>query len=239
MRLDHGHSPEEIAERIGGGPRASYLRDWIYGGIDGAVTTFAIVAGAVGASLEARIVLIMGVANLVADGLSMAAANFSATRAERADYRRLKRMEERHIETFPDGERAEVRAIFREKGFAGEDLDRVVGLITRNRRAWVDTMLAEEHGQGPTIARPFRAALATFGAFVLCGAVPLLPFVAGLPAAATLATAMTAGVFFAIGSLKSLWSTTHWAVSGLETLAVGLGAAGAAYAIGWGLEKIV
>lgn len=239
MRLEHGHSPEEIADRLSGGPKASYLRDWIYGGIDGAVTTFAIVAGAVGASLEARIVLIMGVANLVADGLSMAAANFSATRAEIADYRRLEAMERRHIEATPDGEREEVRQIFRAKGFSGRDLDTIVALVTRNRRAWIDTMLTEEHGRSGTMAEPWRAAAATFAAFILCGAVPLVPFLFGLPRAALLATVTTAAVFFAIGSVKSRWSTVHWAVSGLETLAVGLGAAFVAFGIGHGLQAIL
>ena len=239
MRLEHGHSPEEIADRLSGGPKASYLRDWIYGGIDGAVTTFAIVAGAVGASLEARVVLIMGVANLVADGFSMAAANFSATRAEIADYRRLEAMERRHIASAPASEREEVRQIFRAKGFSGADLETLVRLVTRNRRAWVDTMLTEEHGRSATIQDPWRAALATFAAFLVCGAVPLAPFVLGLPAAAATATALTAAVFFAIGSAKSRWSTVHWAVSGLETLAVGLGAALVAYGIGHGLQALI
>ncbi|MGV1015589.1 MAG: VIT1/CCC1 transporter family protein, partial [Methyloceanibacter sp.] len=73
-RLEHGHHPREIAKRLKTGPKASYLRDWVYGGIDGTVTTFAIMAGVVGASLSAGVVLILGVANLLADGFSMAAA---------------------------------------------------------------------------------------------------------------------------------------------------------------------
>ena len=74
-KLEHSHQPEDIASRLASGPTASYLRDWIYGGIDGAVTTFAIVAGSVGANLSAKIILILGMANLLADGFSMAAAN--------------------------------------------------------------------------------------------------------------------------------------------------------------------
>ena len=93
--LEHDHSPHAIARRLQRGPDASYLRDWVYGGIDGAVTTFAIVAGALGADLAARFVIIMGIANLVADGFSMAAANYSGTRAENDDFERIRAMEER------------------------------------------------------------------------------------------------------------------------------------------------
>ena len=84
--LEHGHRPDEISKRLEAGPKASYLRDWVYGGIDGAVTTFAIVAGVVGADLSSRVVLILGAANLLADGFSMAAANFSSTRTEIEEY---------------------------------------------------------------------------------------------------------------------------------------------------------
>ena len=239
MRFEHSHTPEAIAARLAHGPRTSYLRDWVYGGIDGAVTTFAIVAGAVGASLDARVVLILGCANLIADGFSMAAGNFSGTRADIADYRRLRRMEERHIRTDPAGEAEEIRQIFAQKWFDGADLEEITGLITQRREVWVDTMLAEEHGRSNVLASPLKAAGATFAAFVVCGAAPLVPFVLGLANAAAIATAATAAVFFAIGSTKSVWSTESWWRSGAETLAVGLLAAAVAYLIGDVLASIV
>ena len=68
-RLEHGHDSASIRRRFASGPPVSYLRDWVYGGIDGAVTTFAIVAGTMGADLSSRIVLILGAANLVGDAL--------------------------------------------------------------------------------------------------------------------------------------------------------------------------
>ena len=85
--LEHRHDSSSIRRRFAAGPSVSYIRDWVYGGIDGAVTTFAIVAGAVGADLSPRVVIILGVANLVGDGFSMAAGNFSGTRAEQDEYR--------------------------------------------------------------------------------------------------------------------------------------------------------
>src|SRR5256885_14766091 len=83
--LEHDHSPEAIRKRLADGPRHNYLRDWIYGGIDGSVTTFAVVTGVTGSGLSTLVILIMGFANLVADGFSMAASNYLGTKAEHAD----------------------------------------------------------------------------------------------------------------------------------------------------------
>ena len=137
VSLEHDHSPEAIRERLSAGPRHSYIRDWVYGGIDGSVTTFAVVSGVVGASLSPVVILILGFANLVADGFSMAASNYLGTKAEQEDFKRLEVIEYRHVDTNPEGEREEVRQIFTEKGFEGEDLERVVELITSDRTRWV------------------------------------------------------------------------------------------------------
>ena len=237
--LEHDHHPDAIAERLAVGPRINYLRDWVFGGIDGAVTTFAVVAGVVGASLDNKVILILGAANLLADGFSMAAANFSSTKAEVDDYRRIRRIEERHIELHPDGEREEVRQIYRAKGFSGQDLDHMVDIVTSERQHWIDFMLAEEYGLALAQRSPFKSALMTFLAFCVCGLVPLVPFVLALPAAALTATIMTAIVFFTIGSIKSIWSTQRWYWSGVETLVIGLAAAAMAYAVGVLLQKVI
>lgn len=231
--LEHGHSLEEIRTRLSRRPGQSYVRDWVYGGIDGAVTTLAVAAGVIGAELSARVVLILGLANLLADGFSMAASNYSGTKAEVDDYKRLRALEHRHIAVAPEGERAEVREIYAGKGFTGRDLDRIVGVITAEDRRWVDTMLAEEYGLPQVLRSPMRAALSTFFAFLLCGAVPLLPFVVALPGAFAFSLAVTAFVFLVIGGLKSRWSTAPWWASALETLSIGLGAAGLAFGVGW------
>ncbi|MEJ8572918.1 VIT1/CCC1 transporter family protein [Microbaculum marinum] len=239
METEHDHSAKAIERRLAHGPTVNYLRDWVYGGIDGAVTTFAIVAGAIGADLSTRVVLILGMANLLADGFSMAAANFSGTRAEIEDYDRLREMEERHVRLFPEGERQEIRQIYRNKGFRGSSLETLVKLITSRRDNWVDTMLTEEHGLALVKRSPVKAAASTFAAFVICGAVPLLPFVLGASSAALAATVMTALVFFGIGSLKSHWSTYSWWRSASETLIIGMVAALLAYLVGRLLESVV
>jgi vacuolar iron transporter family protein len=230
--MEHEHTVEAIHERLSAGPRQNYLRDWIYGGIDGAVTTFAVVSGVVGARLAPWIILVMGFANLLADGFSMAASNFLGTRAEQEDLKRLEAIEYRHVDLAPEGEREEVRQIFLNKGFAGEDLKRLVDLITSDRARWVRTMLTEEYGLPQKVRSPWLAAITTFSAFLACGLVPLLPFLLGLNYPLTLSMAMTGAVFFGIGSAKSRWSTSVWWRSGLSTLGVGAIAAGLAYSVG-------
>ena len=238
-RLEHAHTPEAIRERLAAGPRHSYLRDFVYGGIDGAVTTFAIVSGVVGAQLPPRVILILGAANLVADGLSMAAGNYLATCAEHEEARHAETIEHRHVAVFPEGERAEVREIFRRRGLEGELLERVTGAITADRDRWVRTMLHEEYGLPTSIRSPWRAATSTFVAFFVCGLVPLLPFMLALGDAFWASAAATGVVFAAIGAVKSLWSPRPWWRSALETLMVGGGAAAVAYGIGAWLRNIV
>ena len=236
--LEHEHTPDAIAERLSKPLEQSFLRDWVLGGIDGAITTFAIVAGVAGAGLAYSVVIILGVANLIADGLSMAAGNYSGVKAEKDEYARLQAIERRHIATTPDGEREEVRQIFSRKGFSGDDLERAVGIITANEDRWVDFMLTEEYGQPKTERRPLYAALATFSAFVICGSIPLAPYLFGVANGFTFATIGAGVVFFMIGAMKSKWTGARWWLSGLETLAIGALAAGVAYFIGDILEKV-
>ena len=229
---DHDHDPEAIRERLAGNPKASYLRDFVYGGIDGSVTTFAIVSGVVGAGLSPSVILILGVANLVADGFSMAAGNYSATRTEKQEVDTIRAVEERHVAQFPEGEREEVRQIYRNQGLNGDDLERVVDVITADRDRWVDFMIAEEYGVSRHVRSATKAAWSTFAAFLVCGLVPLLPFLFRMPEAFPLSLAMTLVVFFAIGSMKSRVLTIPWWRGGLETLLTGSIAAAIAYAIG-------
>ena len=239
MTLEHDHSPEAIQERLRREAKPSYIRDWVYGGIDGAITTFAIVAGVVGANLSTRVILILGVANLLADGLSMAASNYTGTKAEKDEADKLREIEKKHIKEERQGEREEIRQIFAKKGLSGEMLEQVTDAIISNEKVWVDTMLVEEYGVSPIFRKPWISALSTFIAFVICGAIPLLPFLLSTPEPFYTALGFTAFVFFVIGSLKSRWALSSWWYSGLETLTIGLIAAGLAYGIGYWLESLV
>lgn len=232
MTLEHGHAPEEIRARLAQPGRRSYLRDTVYGAIDGAVTTFAIVAGVEGAGLATKVIIALGFANVLADGFSMAAGNYSGTKAERDDHRRLKAVEHNHIAVAPEGEREELRQILEAKGLRGQVLEDATEAIAADERSWVDLMLVDEYGLAPLEPHPLRAALATFFAFLAAGLVPMLPFVFGVPDAFQVSMVMTAMCFFAIGTLKSRWSQAPWWQSGLETLAIGGVAASVAYFVG-------
>ncbi|HSL22568.1 MAG TPA: VIT1/CCC1 transporter family protein [Vicinamibacterales bacterium] len=235
---DHVHTPEAISLRLSEGTQHSYLRDWVYGGIDGAVTTFAVVAGVAGAELGARVILILGAANLVADGFSMAASNFVGTRTERDQLQRAAAVERRHIESDPEGEREEVRQIFSRKGLTGATLEAVVEELTSEREKWVRTMVTEEYGLPREVRSPVLAALATFSAFAVCGFVPLLPFVFGMTSPLAEATILTALVFLGIGSLKGVVAATRWWYSAVETLVIGAAAAAVAFLIGIALKSV-
>lgn len=237
--MEHEHSPEAIRRRLESGPTHNYLRDWIYGGIDGAVTTLAVVTGVAGAQLSPWIILVMGFANLVADGFSMAASNYLGTKAEQDDRRRLERIEHRHIELAPEGEREEVRQIYQRKGFEGEELERIVELVTADRERWVQTMLIDEYGLPHAVRSSWIAALSTFTAFVVCGLVPLVPYLFGTEQSFTISVVLTGVVFVVIGSIKSRWSTSTWWESGLTTLLVGAIAATLAYLAGIILRQLL
>jgi VIT1/CCC1 family predicted Fe2+/Mn2+ transporter len=180
-----------------------------------------------------------GAANLFADGFSMAAANYSGTKAEVEEYQQVRRMEERHVELAPEGEREEIRQIFHAKGFKGAALDSAVDVIKSKRQRWIETMMTEEHGLPPVSRSPARAAAMTFLAFLLCGSIPLLPFVAGAPASLRTSALMTGITFFSIGSLRSHWSPAPWWRAGIETFLIGVTAAFVAYLVGAILSGLV
>lgn len=224
--IEHGHGIDEIESRLQAATeRPNFLRDAVYGGIDGAVTTFAIVAGVEGAGFDQHIVVALGIANVLSDGFSMAASNYSGIRADSENVARLRAMEKRHIQDYPEGERLEIATILKSKGLTGKSLDDAVSVVTSHERLWLDMMLVDEYGVSPIPAAPVRAALITFASFVLCGFVPLLPFLLKLENAFDIAIGATAFIFFMIGSIKSRWSLIPWWKSAIQTLSIGAAAA--------------
>jgi VIT1/CCC1 family predicted Fe2+/Mn2+ transporter len=236
-RLRRQHTADAIRERLDG-PSNRYLRDFIYGAIDGIVTTFAVVAGAAGAGLSSRVVIILGVANLIADGFSMSVSNYSGARAERQQRDRARREEEEQIALLPEGEREEVRQIYAAKGLDGDTLEAVVEAITADRERWLETMLTEELGYARRSGSPLRAAAMTFVAFVALGSLPLAIFVfqslSGIDVPLPFAwSAVLAGVaFFAVGTLKARFVDQVWWRAGTETLLIGGAAALLAFVVG-------
>ena len=214
---DH-HTPEAVRLRLEDGPDQGYVRDFIYGTIDGAVTIFAIAAGAVGANFSGGIVVVLGLANLFVDGFSMADSNYRGTRADHEARDEVRRYESDQIDLIPEGQREEVRPIYAAKGFEGPDLGRMVEVITADRDRWLNTMPQEKHRlqlQGP---EPIPAAAATFATFLVVGAIPLLPFFVdeltdGAADSPFLwSTVLTAAAFVAVGAAKGDTRNPHLAL---------------------------
>lgn len=207
--LKADHTREAIRARLAAANNHSYLRDFVFGGIDGAVTTFAVVSGVAGADLSTGVVIVLGVANLVGDGFSMAAGNYLASRADLQLLEHARQTEETHIEKYPEGEREEVRQIMAAKGFDGRDLEHIVRTITADKTLWVNTMLQEELGLSLDRPDPVRAALVTFAAFNLIGFLPLAAFIADYLTPGLVlhpfrwSTLLTGIAFFSVGAVKS------------------------------------
>ena len=235
------HLPHAIRARLQRPRRSSYLGDAVLGGIDGCVTTFAVVAGALDAGFSGVVVIILGLANLLADGLSMAVSNYLGTRSQQEELEEARREEERHIQHFPEGEREEIRQIFSGKGFSGDTLEQIVETVTQNPKLWIDTMLIEELGLHLEGRSPVRAGLATFGAFVLVGLVPLVPFllhwIVPAPQRFFVSALITGVAFAAVGVAKGLVLKRPVIASGLETLLIGGTAAAVAYFVGSWLRR--
>ncbi len=235
------HEPDSIRARLAAPCGQSTLGDFVLGGVDGVITTFAVVAGSFGGRLPAATIILLGLANLVADGFSMGISNYLATRSRREEVAQARADEAWQIEAFPEGERREIREIFAAKGFEPPTLDRIVEVVTADRALWLDTMLEQELKLGGTLAHPLRAGLSTFAAFCIFGVLPLLPFLAGPRVSEGFfwSAGLAAAAFFTLGLGKGLILGRQTMRSGLETFAIGSLAAGLAYGIGLVVDRFV
>jgi VIT1/CCC1 family predicted Fe2+/Mn2+ transporter len=221
-----------------------YLSEFVYGGIDGSVTTFAVVAGSAGANLDSSIVIILGFANLIADGFSMSVGSYLSTKSSKEAYQKHKKIEYWEVENIPEKEREEVREIYRQKGFEGELLDKVVDKITEDKDRWVDLMMKEELEMTPDSKSPFGMGLVTFISFFIMGLIPLSIYVVDYISPADfrlflISSMMTGLCFLGIGYLKSIVNHTSKLRSMAETLLLGGAAAVLSYVVGNYLEKLL
>lgn len=245
--LKRQHTDEAIAARIAARSGHSYVGDFVLGAVDGTITTFAIVSGVAGAQLEGGVLIafVLGLANVMADGFSMAVSNFLKARADSQVVDRFRAMEEMHIDRVPDREREEIRQIFAAKGFDGDTLEEIVRVITEDRRQWVDTMLTEEWGLQLESPAPAKAAVVTFVAFLMAGLVPLVPlllaFTGRLSSSQIFAASATAtGVtFFVTGMFRGRVVRQSMLRGGVETLAMGGAAAALSFFVGSLLRGLV
>jgi VIT1/CCC1 family predicted Fe2+/Mn2+ transporter len=220
------------------------IEDFVYGATDGAVTTFAVVAGVVGASLSPSIVLILGFANLFADGLSMSIGNYLSQKTHREYIQNQRKKEEWEIDNLTAQEEQEIRDIYKEKGFKEEILEEIVRVITSRKKIWIDTMMKEELGLIEDKNRcPRDTAITTFVSFNLIGMIPLVPFVllhvSGFNRIGSISDAFvysiifTAIAFFLIGTIRGRVVKRSLIRTGFNTLTIGGIAASVAYIVGY------
>lgn len=235
------HAPGRIVESASerhGGVGSQYLGDMVYGGLDGIVTTFAVVSGVAGADLGAHIVLILGLANLLADGFSMATGAYLSVKSHAEYYQREWQREAWETRNFPEGEKQELIEVYRSQGYPEADARQMVEIQAREEARWVRAMMVEELGLIPDERRPLSSGLATFGAFVAAGALPLLVYLAGMAipidpeTAFPISVALSAAALFGLGAAKVFVTRRNPLRSGLEMLLVGGLAAAVAYAVG-------
>ncbi|HLC76013.1 MAG TPA: VIT1/CCC1 transporter family protein [Candidatus Peribacterales bacterium] len=242
---DHVPSAALIAhreEQIHGSRLAPFIQDIVYGGIDGIVTTFAVVSGSEGAVLPNHVVIILGYANLFADGLSMGVGNYLSIRAERDNYERLYKEELQEIHDDPNVEREEICEMYVKKGFSGSELDIVVNRITADDRIWAETMMREEHGMSPDeTAYPWLHGFVTFTSFIIFGSIPIFPYIARIPLELrfSVAIASTCVALALLGFLRS-WVTRERLFAGpIEIAGLGAITATVAYFVGVFLRGLV
>lgn len=221
-----------------------YLGEFVYGGIDGSVTTFAVVAGSVGAGLDTAVIIILGFANLIADGFAMSVGAFLSTKSEIQNYEKHKRIEYWEVDNLPEKERAEIREIYEAKGFDGELLDKVVDVICADKDRWVDVMMKEELEMQEETKSPFAMGAVTFVSFIIVGFIPLLVYVYDYASGGwdtdlfLWACLLTGLAFMTIGYLKARVTENDVIRSIIETLFLGAAAATLSYVVGNYLEQL-
>lgn len=222
-----------------------FLREFVYGGIDGGVTTFAVVAGATGAHFDSAVIIILGLANLIADGFSMSVGSYLSVKSDLEKYHKYQKYEHWGVENIPDLERAEIRQIYHRKGLRGKVLDQVVDTITSDKELWVEEMMKGEFQLTPEMKSPLSAGAYTFLSFLMIGAIPLLPFIlnywgwVSLDSPFSITCVLTSMAFVVIGLVKSNINHTSTWRAVLETLVLGTTAALLAYYTGFLLESLI
>ncbi|MBC8160655.1 MAG: VIT1/CCC1 transporter family protein [Roseiflexaceae bacterium] len=238
------HDPQRIAAAAQLPSRAQapsvgqYIGSVVYGGLDGIITTFAVVSGVAGAQLGASVILILGIANLLADGFSMGTGDYLSTKSEREYYDRELQRQAWEIAQFPDGQKAELHALYTQHGYTAAEATQLVAVQTHDNQRWASAMMVEELNMLRDTTNPLANALATFLAFVIAGVLPLAVYLLGLflPIDATTAfgvsIASSAIALFGLGAAKVFVTGLNPFRSGFEMLLVGGFAAVVAYLVG-------
>jgi VIT1/CCC1 family predicted Fe2+/Mn2+ transporter len=227
------HPGPVVGERAGG--KSGALRAAIFGVNDGLVSNLSLIFGVAGAGVDNQVVVLAGVAGLLAGAFSMAAGEYISVRVQREVFERLIHLEAHEIGTDPAAERAELADIYERKGLSRELAERLATELMRDPETALDTHAREELGLDPDegLGSPLAAAGASFGMFAVGAFVPLVPFLFGSGAAAVLVSAIVSGAaLFGVGGAMSILTGRNAIVSGGRMLGIGAAAAAITYLVG-------
>lgn len=238
---------EGKSEEIHGSLNQGLLKAAVYGANDGIVTTFAVVAGVAGAGLPPSVILILGIANMIADGLSMGIGDFLGERSERRHLQHQYAIEKWEVKNIPEEEKKELFNYFRQRGVNESESQSLTKIISKYPKLWTELGFIDEMGVAPEFKGAlWHTGLVTFLAFVVAGSLPLLPYLlrlVGVPIATdhqfSLSIISTALTMFFVGSLRTFITKGKWWWNGLEMLGIGAIAAFVAYFLGAVVEKMV
>ena len=224
---------DDVGKRHHKGVSGNALRAGVFGVNDGLVSNAALIYGIAGASQEPTIIVLTGVAGLLAGAFSMASGEYVSVRAQREMSEYQIGLERDELEKYPQEEAAELALIYAAKGMPMDEAKRVAEKLMEDPERALDALTREELGLNPDeLGSPWVAAISSFAAFTTGAALPLLPFLFGHSHALATSIALTALGLFAVGASMSLFTGRHAVLSGLRMLGIG-GAAGlATYFIG-------
>lgn len=209
-----------------------WLRPAVFGAMDGLVSNFALIAGVAGGIANPSVVVLSGLAGLVAGACSMAAGEYTSVASQAELAQAEIEVERRELARRPRAEQAELARLYRMRGLEPGLADEVARQISRNPQDALEVHTREELGVGPgDLPSPVVAATSSFASFAVGALLPVLPYLFGAqrlwPAAAV------AGVgLFAAGAVVSRVTARSWWYSGLRQLVLGAAAAAATYGIG-------
>ena len=243
-RRAHDNGAQGEAEAHAG-EASKYVKSLVFGGLDGTITTFAVVAASKGGGLDSNVVLLMGFANLVADGLSMGFGDYLSSKAELEYVKTEKKREKWELDNYPEGEKREMIELYMARGMTEEDATQVIGTLAKYKNLFLDLMLVEELGLMPPddSDNPAKNGLVTFCAVGVFGFVPLLPYVFGRAIGGADTNAMfgsacglTALTMAALGAAKAKFTNQNMTNSAGMMLVNGSLAAASAYLVSWGVS---
>lgn len=228
------------------GEAGKYVKSLVFGGLDGTITTFAVVAASKGGGLSTNVVLLMSMANLIADGLSMGVGDYLSSKAELEYARTEKRRERWELENYPEGEKREMIELYMARGMSEEDATSVITTLAKYKNFFLDLMMVEELGLMPPDESdsPAKNGLVTFCSFALFGFVPVIPYVFGRALGSASSNAMfgsscglTALTMALLGAAKAKFTNQKISTSAFYMLVNGSIAAASAYLVSFAMSQ--